>query len=397
MIRITRFLQGGKTISEVRRHRAGAAQGAPSGLVAFLGSRRPVVFWTITKQCNLSCRHCYIDAGGRKGEELSLEEAEEFIRDLAGMRIPLLMFTGGEPLVKNTFWDLAGLARGYGLTTAISSNGTLITREIAERLKAAGIEYVGVSLDGSRAETHDAIRNEAGSFAGALRGLRHCADAGIKTGIRMTVTRENRDEVGELIELSRKMKVPRFCVYWLVPSGRGRDMYGQQIEPAEAGEILDLLVRKAREFGNGEMEILTVDAPQDGIHLLDSMKEAGDPEYGNALELLRYTGDSCSAGDRVASVDPAGNVYPCQFMQREEFRIGNIRERRFSEIWADAGNPILSAFRNKTSLVKGKCATCGSRDLCGGGCRVRAYEHSGDLWAEDPLCRFPKGPIGENG
>jgi radical SAM protein with 4Fe4S-binding SPASM domain len=262
----------------------------------------------------------------------------------------------------------------------------LITPEIAKRIRDFGIEYVGVSLDGAEEETHDRIRNQPGSFRRAVRGLQNCTDAGIHTGVRMTITQENYREVERLIELSRDLKVPRFCVYWLVPSGRGKGMYDKQIEPTDTVRVVDTLYEKAGMLPGEEMEILTVDAPQDGIYLLHKMKETGSSEYENALTLLRYMGDSCSAGDRVANVDPHGIVYPCQFMQREEFRIGSIRERKFSQIWNDAGNPLLSALRSKVGLLTGKCGSCKYKGICGGGCRIRAYTQGGGLWAEDPLC-----------
>ena len=386
MIRITQFLHGTGTVSEVLKHRKSPPHGVPSRLVAFTETRRPVVFWNITKRCNLACSHCYINAGSGGGEELSLDEAKRFMADLAEMKVPLLMFTGGEPLLRNDIWQLAEFAQELGLKTALSTNGTLITKEIAAKIKTMGIEYVGVSLDGAREETHDSIRNQPGSFQKAVRGLQNCVEAGIRTGIRVTITRDNYREVESLIELTHELKIPRFCVYWLVPSGRGREVYEKQIEPEEAFQIFDTLFQKAGELNEEEMEILTVDAPQDGIYLLNKMKETGSPEYENALTLLHYRGDSCSAGDRVANVDPAGNVYPCQFMQREEFNIGTIRERKFSELWTDVNNSLLTAFRNKASLLKGKCASCEYKELCGGGCRIRAYSQKGDLWAEDPLC-----------
>jgi Fe-coproporphyrin III synthase len=386
MIRITQFLHGAGTVSEVIKYRKHAPHGVPSRLVAFTETRRPVIFWNITKQCNLACTHCYIDAGPEGGEELPLEDAMGFIADLADMRIPLLMFTGGEPLVKKDFWQLAEFAKEMGLNTALSTNGTLISKEVAAKIKAVGIEYVGVSLDGAKEETHDAIRNQPGSFQKALLGLQNCADTGIRAGIRVTITRDNYHEVAKMIDLTHELRIPRFCAYWLVPSGRGREMYEKQVEPDEAFQIFETLFRKAKLLNNEEMEILTVDAPQDGIYLLNILKEAGSPEYDSALKLLKFMGHSCSAGDRVASVDPAGNVYPCQFMQREEFCLGNVRKRKFSEIWTDSNNTLLSAFRKKTSLLKGKCASCVHKEVCGGGCRVRAYAQNGDLWADDPLC-----------
>ena len=182
--------------------------------------------------------------------------------------------------------------------------------------------------------------------------------------------------------------MPRFCVYWLVPSGRGKEIYEKQLEPQEVSQIFDMLYQSARDLNPEKMEFLTVDAPQDGICLLNKLKEDDIQEYENACKLLQFTGDSCSAGDRVANVDPVGNVYPCQFAQLEEFKIGNVRERKFSELWNDTENPVLAVFREKTKFLKGKCASCEYKELCGGGCRIRAYAEYGDILAEDPLCPF---------
>ncbi|HDN68039.1 MAG: radical SAM protein [Candidatus Methanospirareceae archaeon] len=404
MIRITQLVHGKGTVSEALKHRKKPPHQVPSRLLAFAETRRPVIFWNITNKCNLACSHCYISASsgsgarpeldtGRdtgSGGELSLEEAKEFLDDLAEMRVPLVLFSGGEPLVRKDFWELAAHATARGLKTALSTNGTLISSTVAAKIRDCGVEYVGVSLDGAKAETHDRIRNQPGCFEKAVQALRNCAEVGLKAGVRVTVTKENYKEVGDLLDLSRDLGVPRFCVYWLVPSGRGREIYDLQLKPQEVAQIFDLLYQRARALNPAEMEILTVDAPQDGIYLLSKLKDEGSPEseYENALRLLQYTGDSCSAGDRVANVDPAGNVYPCQFAQLPEFKIGNLRERRFSELWNDPKNPVLAVFREKTKFLKGKCGSCPQKELCGGGCRVRAYAEAGDIWGEDPLCSF---------
>jgi radical SAM protein with 4Fe4S-binding SPASM domain len=390
MIRITQLVHGKGTVSEALKHRNKPPHQVPSGLLAFAETRRPVIFWNITNKCNLACTHCYISAKPQLdgSDELSLEEAKAFIADLAEMRIPLLLFTGGEPLVRKDFWELADYATAKGLKTALSTNGTLITKEVAAKIKALGIEYVGVSLDGAKEETHDAIRNQPGCFKRAVQALRNCAEIGLKAGIRVTITMDNYREIADLLDLSHDLSIPRFCVYWLVPSGRGKEIYNLQLEPREVAHIFDLLYQRARDLNPAEMEILTVDAPQDGIYLLNKLKEDDSPEYENALRLLEYTGDSCSAGDRVANVDPVGNVYPCQFAQLEEFKIGNVRERKFSELWNDPENPVLAVFREKTKFLKGKCGSCVYKELCGGGCRIRAYAQYEDIWAEDPLCPF---------
>lgn len=391
LIRITKLIHGRGTVSEVIKHGELLPHEMPSGLLAFTQTRRPLVFWNITNQCNLSCSHCYINAGPdvQRREELSLDEAKDFLDDLAGMRIPLLMFSGGEPLVRRDFWELAAYARSKGLKTALSSNGTLITRKVAERIKEAGIEYVGVSLDSANEKTHDAIRGQPGSFIRSVRALKNCVEIGLKCGIRVTATKDNYREIPDLIDLSIQLNVPRFCLYWLVPSGRGRKLFNEKkLEKGEVMRLLDALYTRAKKLGPEKIEILTVDAPQDGIYVLNKLSEENSPEYENALRLLKFTGDSCSAGNRIANVDPSGNVYVCQFAQLPELRVGNVRKQRFSEIWNDDANPALSAFRNKVKNLRGKCGKCTHRQLCGGGCRIRAYFQHGDLWAEDPLCFY---------
>jgi len=389
LIRITQLVHGTGTVSEAIKHRKIQPNQVPSNLLAFTEIRRPLVFWNVTNQCNLSCVHCYINAApnAQRSDELTLDEAKAFIDDLAEIKIPLLMFSGGEPLVRNDIWKLLGYARSKGLKTALSSNGVLITKDIAKKIKDLGVEYVGISLDGASEKIHDAIRNQPGSFRKSVQALKNCVEIGLKCGIRMTVTKDNYHEVSSLLDLAIELRVPRFCVYWLVPSGRGRRLYAsQQLNSDEVAKILDLLYMKAKEFNPNHLEILTVDAPQDGLYILNKMRDEDSPEYENALKLLEYTGDSCSAGERVANVDPAGNVYPCQFAQLEELKIGNVKQRKFSAIWNDSKNPVLSAFRNKVAHLKGKCGLCAYKELCNGGCRIRAYVEYGDIWAEDPLC-----------
>lgn len=325
----------------------------------------------------------------QRSGELSLREAEAFIDDLAEMKIPLLMFTGGEPLVRPDFWELAGYARSKGLKTALSTNGILVARDVAEKIQRLGIEYVGISLDGASEETHDRIRNQPGSFNSSLQALRNCVNAGVKCGVRVTVTKENFHELSRMIDLSLSLGVARFCVYWLVPSGRGRTLYSKKkLDLPKTLGILDLLYTRAKELNNDRMEILTVDGPQDAAYLLDRLKGEDPGAYESAVKLLELTGDSCSAGDRIANVDPSGNVYPCQFAQLEELKVGNVKKKSFSEIWNDNHASILTLFREKTKNLKGRCEICSYKNFCSGGCRIRAYVESGDLRGEDPLCPY---------
>lgn len=392
MNRITRYIHAKGTVSEVLRHRAEGR--TPSGTLAFSDIRRPVVFWNITNRCNLLCSHCYIRAGpGRQREgELTTEEGLRLIDDLAAMRVPLLLFSGGEPLIREDFWDLAGHAKECGLATALSTNGTLITPAVARRLRDTGVEYAGVSLDGATAETHDRMRNVPGSFDRALLALKNCRSAGLKCGVRVTATRENYAEIPDLIGLSLDAGAERFCVYWLVPSGRGGEGYDAlQLRPHEIVGLLDLLYARACDTDPAATEFLTVDAPQDAVYLLKRLQEENLSAYESMCALLACAGVGCSAGDRIANIDPCGTVYPCQFAQMSELRIGSVRERPFSAVWNDPENSILADFRRKKDLIGGSCGICTYRDRCGGGCRIRAYADTGDLWAEDPLCLLCHG------
>jgi radical SAM protein with 4Fe4S-binding SPASM domain len=391
LIRFTELIHGKGTVSEAIKHKDRPPSEVPSRYLAFAETRRPLVFWNITSLCNLQCSHCYLDASpfSQGSSELTFREARSFIDDLTEMKIPLLMFTGGEPLMRPDFWKLADYATLKGLKTALSSNGVLLTRDVVEKIREVGLEYVGISLDGASEETHNLMRNQPGSFDKSIQGLRNCVDAGVKCGVRVTVAKENIPELSKMIDLSLSLGVARFCVYWLVPSGRGRNLYPKKkLNPQEVLDSLNVLYRRAKELDSDRMEILTVDAPQDGAYLLNRLKEEDFEAYESALKLLELTGDSCSAGDRVANVDPVGNVYPCQFAQMEELKLGNIKTESFKEIWNGRGSSILNAFREKTKKLKGRCRVCSYSHLCNGGCRIRAYVESGDLWADDPLCPY---------
>ena len=389
MNRITQCMHGRGTVSGVMRHRHKQQTDVPSSYLAFSGMYRPVVFWNLTDRCNLSCTHCYSKSGpGRTTEgELTTAEAMKVIDDLADMGVPLILFTGGEPLLREDIWDLANHAKNRGLKMALSTNGTLITPDIARKIKDSGIEYAGISLDGAQAETHDRFRNSPGAFEQTIRAFSSCKEAGLRCGVRVTLTKENYRELEALVDLALSLGASRFCLYWLVPTGRGSDSYARlQLDRDEVTEALNLLYRKAKETDPAAMEFLTVDAPQDCIHLLASMEQDRSEDLADARELLDSLKGGCSAGTRVANIDAQGNVFPCQFARSPEFLVGNIRDRLFSEFWSDGANPVLSRFREKQVRFGGRCGDCTYRDLCGGGCRVRAHAVEGNFLAEDPFC-----------
>ena len=210
---------------------------------------------------------------------------------------------------------------------ALSTNGTLITPEIARRIKDSGIEYAGISLDGAREETHDRFRNSPGAFKRTVAAFAACKGEGLRCGVRVTLTKENFEELESLIDLSLSLGASRFCLYWLVPTGRGSDAYTRlQLDRDEVIEALSLLYRKAKEIDPTAMEFLTVDAPQDCIHLLASMEQDQSPDIAEAREILQSLKGGCSAGTRVANIDSHGNVYPCQFARSDQFFSGKYQE-----------------------------------------------------------------------
>ncbi len=381
MIGCTKLLCGTATVSDVIKHQAG--EEVPSSLLQFSEINRPLVVWNTTNRCNLRCQHCYIEAKDEDyRNELSTDEAVYFIEDLARMRVPVLLFSGGEPLLRHDIIELGKLAQQKGLRPVISTNGTLITPALAREIREAGFQYVGVSIDGLPT-THDQFRRKEGAFEQALQGIRACIDAGIKTGIRFTVNRSNQQDLPGILEMVEKEGIPRFCMYHLVYAGRGKDMVALDIDHQEKKRILDLVIEKTLDFHQRgiEVEILTTDNHADGIYIYNRVKKL-EPERANEVVQLLEMHGGCSAGTKFANVDPRGNVHPCQFWQ--DYTVGNVKETPFSEIW-NSEDPLMIMLRKKIEHLQGRCGECSFNNLCGG-CRIRAREVYGDIWAEDPGC-----------
>ena len=384
LIGFTKLLCGTATISDVMRQRHG--HGAmPANLLQFSSERSPVVVWNITSQCNLKCRHCYIEATeAAKDNEMTTADGMAFIDDLAEMKVPVLMFSGGEPLVRPDLFELAAYAVEKGLRIVLSTNGTLIDDFTAQLIKEAGFQYVGVSIDGCE-ETHDMFRGEKGAFAAAIAGIRAAKAAGNRTGVRFTLNSLNKRDLPAVLDLIEQEKIDRFCMYHLVYAGRGGDMKNLDVTLDEKREVAQLLIDKALDFDRRgvELEILTTDNHADGLYLLDYIAKTNPARVPEVRQLLELHG-GCSAGDRMADVDYLGNVHPCQFWS--DLTLGNVRERKFSEIWNDleANDGILSRLRTKPAQLNAQCGKCSQNRLCGG-CRIRASV-DGDIWGDDPAC-----------
>ncbi|MGI5912056.1 MAG: radical SAM protein [Syntrophomonadaceae bacterium] len=387
MIGCTKLLCGTATVSDVIKHHG---KDLPPQLLQFSASNRPLVVWNVTNRCNLRCQHCYINAMDQQyKDELTTEEAREFIKDLAAMRVPVLLFSGGEPLLRKDIMELGHLAAELGLRPVISSNGTLIDDNMAKKIKSAGFQYVGISIDGAPV-THDNFRNIPGAFESAIKGIRACKSHGIKTGIRFTVNKLNLADLPEVFAIIEKESIPRFCMYHLVYAGRGEQMAKLDTDLNEKRLLLEMISSKTIELHRKgvEVEILTTDNHADGIYLYNHIKRHEPERADEIIRLLQMHG-GCSAGTKFANVDPQGNVHPCQFWQ--DYTVGNIKEKTFSEIW-NSDDELMVMLREKEKHVKGKCARCNYNSLCSG-CRIRARAVYGDLWAEDPACYLSEAEI----
>ena len=391
MIGCTKLLCGTATVSEAIKYERDSRQ-LPPGMLQFSTDERPLVVWNTTNRCNLRCQHCYLSAEDRDySGELTNQQAKEFIYDLAEMKAPVLLFSGGEPLLRKDLFELGRLAADLGLRPVLSTNGTLITEEAAQKLLEAGFQYVGISIDGAP-PTHDLFRVKEGAFEQALVGLRNANKVGLKTGVRFTVNRLNQVDLNEVLNIIEREGIPRFCMYHLVYSGRGKELADLDTSKEEKRLIMDQVIKRTLDLYNQgvEVEILTTDNHADGIYLYNYILTHQPERSQEILELLQMHG-GCSAGTKFANVDPQGNVHPCQFWQH--YTLGNVKERKFSEIWNDKDEPLLVSLRNKQNLVTGRCGECQYKTYCAG-CRIRAEAVHGDVWAEDPACYLTDEEIG---
>ena len=357
----------------------------PSHLLQFSADKKPVVVWNMTRACNLKCVHCYAKATESSHEkELTTKEAKVMIDDLAEFGVPVLLFSGGEPLVRGDLVDLARYAVSKGMRAVISTNGTLITQDRARELKNVGLSYVGVSLDGLE-EVNDHFRGKKGAFQAAMEGIRNCQEVGLKVGLRFTLNRMNVEEVPRIFDLLEKTDIPRVCFYHLVYAGRGSELIKEDLDHRQTRAVVDLIIDRTKDLHDRGLskEVLTVDNHADGPYLYLRMVRQGDPRSAEVLELLQMN-EGNSSGVGIGCISWDGAVHADQFWRHTSF--GNIRERPFSAIWTDLSNPVMAKLKEKKRHVKGRCAACSWLDICGGNFRVRAEAVTGDMWAPDPAC-----------
>jgi radical SAM protein with 4Fe4S-binding SPASM domain len=355
--------------------------------------QQPIVVWNCTRKCNLRCVHCYSSAGDKDPiEVLNTEQAKSFIRDLADFGVPVILFSGGEPLLRGDIFELANFAGEQGIRTALSTNGTLISKKAAKRISNAGFSEVGISLDGI-GDKNDKFRRKKGAYKAALQGIRNCIALGLRVSLRMTITLSNYMEIHAIFDLVEREGVKRVCFYHLVYVGRGSDLITDDLNLSQTRATFDLICDRTIDLYERGVpkEVLTVDNHADGVYVYLKLKKQDPARAEKVLALLRANGGN-NSGIRIGAVDELGNVHADQFWQHYSF--GNVRQRKFGDIWLDTSEQLMRGLKNRKGLLKGRCAKCQYLDLCNGNLRVRAEAAFGDIWAEDPACYLADSEIG---
>ncbi len=384
MLSVSRLLTGQAAPADALRYRRASAD-LPSHLLHYAEDKKPVVVWTATHRCNLHCLHCYTDSRDRAyPDELTTAEARALVDDLAAFGVPVLLISGGEPLRRPDVLDIAAHAVDRGLRVVLSTNGTLITPERVVRLREIGVSYVGISIDG-RPPTHDRFRGQPGAFAASLAAVRACRDAGLRTGLRFTMTRANLPDLPWIFDLMAEQGVPRLCIYHLAPTGRGARIGGFAPSAEETRAALDLIIECTRALAARmpDTEVLTADNHADAAYLYLRIAAEQPQRAPDVWQLLAWNGGNQS-GRAIACVDADGTVYPDQFWRWRPQ--GNVRERSFSALWGADPPPLLRQLRARPRGLPAACQACRFLPICNGNFRARAEAATGDLWGADPLC-----------
>jgi len=395
MIGISKLYCGTIEQSDALRYGHGSSD-LPGHLSRSDADKKPVIVWNVTRRCNLRCAHCYSRSQNRNYTgELTHEEGIRLIDDLAEFGVPVILFSGGEPMMHRRIFDLITHAKDRGLRTVLSTNGTLITPTVAGRLKTVGLAYVGVSLDGLE-ETNDRFRGVEGAFERAMDGIRSCMAAGIKVGLRFTITRANVSDIDGIFDLITAEGIPRACFYHLVYAGRAGEMIGEDLSHEETRRAVDLIIERTRRLHEQgrKVEVLTVDNHCDGPYLYLRLLREDNARAADALALLKMAGGN-SSGIGIGCVSWDGSVHADQFWRH--YSLGSVRQRPFRRIWTDTSDGLLAKLRDRGKYLNSRCAGCRWLNVCNGNFRVRAEAVTGDVWACDPACYLTDSEIGMEG
>jgi heme d1 biosynthesis radical SAM protein NirJ len=374
-------------------HYMNALARSPETSVAARKPSGPVVIWNLIRRCNLACKHCYsISADIDFPGELSTAQVYTVMDDLRAFGVPVLILSGGEPLLRPDIHDIARRAKGLGFYVGLSTNGTLIDESHIGEIAAVGYDYVGISIDGIRG-THDRFRQKTGAFDASLHAIRLCRAAGIKVGMRFTPTQDNARELPQILKLMDEERVDKLYVSHLNYAGRGNRNRRSDVVHQATRRLMDLLFETAWADAQAarRREFVTGNNDADGVYLLQWVQRRLPQRYDALRErLVRWGGNA--SGVNIANIDNLGNVHPDTFWWN--YSLGNVNERPFSEIWMDTRDPLMAGFKASPRPLKGRCRVCGFRDICGGNTRVRAFQLTGDPWWEDPACYLDDEELG---
>ena len=392
MIGVSKLYCGAVEASDPLRY-GRLSKDLPSHLLQFSSDKKPVVVWNVTRRCNLKCVHCYSHSEDRDyGGELTYDQGIDLLDDLSSFGVPVVLFSGGEPLIRPDLLDLMKHASSKGMRAVISTNGTLIDGKMAKSLKEVGLSYVGISLDGLQ-QTHDEFRRIPGTYSRVIRAIKNCKENGLKVGLRFTVNKRNFKEIPGVFDLVESEKIPRICFYHLVYSGRGAQLIEEDLTHQETRDVVDTIMDRTRRLHDLGMpvEVLTVDNHADGPFLyLRMLRE--DPERAAQVMKLLQMNEGNNSGRGIGCVSWNGDVHPDQFWRH--LTLGNVQEKPFSQIWTDQENEFLMKLKNKKAHVTGRCSKCKWLNICGGNFRVRAEAVYDDVWAPDPACYLTDEEIG---
>ncbi len=380
MINFSRLLKVRETARDVKKHHNKRADEVPKHLIRYANVKSPMVIWNITRKCNFACDMCHLGSAlEAERDELTTQEALEFIDHMASIKVPMISVYGGEPLTRDDFFTLASHAHKSGLRIILSSNAALITEQTAREIAESGISYVGIDMDGF-SQIGGAMDVIAG-LKKALPAMEYLRDAGVGCGVRITIGSFNLSQMPSIIEAIENTGLKRFAVCQRIEGGDWKAV------KEERRKIIDYLIDYAME--NPGMEVVTEQLYDDGVYLLRRVAEH-DPELASEMESLLARQGGCPAGDRIVNVDYRGNVHLCPYWQ--DRTIGNIREQKLSDICFDEGNELLARMSDKTRYLKGRCGRCSYNHLCRG-CGARADEMCGDPFVADPACYLTEEEI----
>jgi len=361
----------------------------------------PVVAYNCTSRCNLNCLHCYSSSTANlSSDQLSTAEAKQLLHQLAEANCPVVLFTGGEPLLRSDLFELLAEAKRLGLQAVISTNGTSIDSPTADKLAEVGVNYVGISIDGEE-KFHDKFRQSQGCFKAAVAGIQNCKKANLKTGLRFTITKANSEQIPVVFELAASTNVRRICFYHLIRTGRAKQLNEQVLTPEQTRQVLDTIIKKTDESVRNRFvdEVLTVGNHADGPYLLlklmaqtaGNVRVTSDERRATAQQLLLANGGN-KIGEKIACVGWDGSVHPDQFWRN--YSLGNVKDKTFKEIWSNSNEPVLDKLRKKSTFADKRCLTCKWFDLCKGNFRFLADKTDYENWLNEPACYLTDEEIG---